>query len=84
MVGSIFIKQNTPSQLEVYGLAVHPSYEAEELEFKLLSHALQHIVTPETKEVLFFVDEGIDAEYKAALKTGFKQVDTYRSSKLDI
>lgn len=82
IVASIFIRQNTPKQLEIYGLTVEEGYETEDFELKLLNQAIHQTLTPEIVEVLFFIDEDNESELKACLKTGFKQIDTYHSYKI--
>lgn len=82
IVGSISIKQNGLKQLEVFGLTIEECYRTEDFELKLLNHAINKIITPEIEDVLFFIDEDNQVELNACFKTGFKQIDTYRSYKV--
>ncbi|MGL4338670.1 MAG: GNAT family N-acetyltransferase [Turicibacter sp.] len=82
IVGSIFIRLLGNQTAEIFGLAIEPNYKNTNLELELLSESLADIIQCGIEEVLFFVDEKALADYEASLKTGFKQIDTYRSYKL--
>ncbi len=82
--GSLFVRQNNPTQLEVYGLIVENDDCMKEAEFHLLNQALILVLTHESQEVLFFVDEDDLTVYQACLNIGFKQIDTYRSYQLKL
>lgn len=82
IIGSIFIKLINNKQAEIFGLAVDRKYEKTNLELELLSESLYDIFQAGIDEVIFFVEEEATDDYEAALQTGFKQIDTYRSYKL--
>lgn len=84
IVGSIFIKQNTDTQLEIYGISITKDCKIKGVEEKLLGVALTHTLTPIIKEVLFFIDEDNQVEEAITKKLGFKLIDTYRSYKLKL
>lgn len=84
IIGSIFIRQHNPWQLEVFGLILEEAYHSEDAELNLLSQALTQTLTDETQEVTFFVDEDNESHFKTCLKNGFKQFDTYRSYKITL
>lgn len=54
------------------------------LEQDLLSKSLYDIFKEGKERVLYFVEEDSDDELQAALKTGFKQIDSYRGYRLKL
>lgn len=84
IVGGIFIKVFKDTQAEIFGIAIDKEYEHQDLELKLLSESLYHIFTQGKQSILYFIEEDAVDELKAALKTGFKQVDNYNCYKLKL
>lgn len=85
IIGDIIIRQNLgDTEKEIYGISIDADYKNIGLELSLLTFSLQHTLTPDIEKVLFFVDETDTAQYEATLKTGFKQVDTYRCYKMKL
>lgn len=84
IIGSIFIQHSTNTELEIFGVSINPDYKMHGLEAKLLRTALHYTLTPEIKEVFYFIDEDNQVEEAITKKLGFKLIDTYRSYKLKI
>lgn len=83
IVGSIFIKA-TKNVVEVFGLSVDKEYKHKGLELKLLSESIADILSKWNEDILFFVEEDETDTFNATLKLEFKQIDTYRSYKLNL
>lgn len=83
IVGSIFIKA-TKNVVEVFGLSVDEEYKHKGLEIKLLSESISDILSKWNEDILFFVEEDETDTFNATLKLEFKQIDTYRSYKLNL
>lgn len=63
---------------------IHSEYKNCGLELDLLSKSLYDIFQEGKERVLNFIDEDADDELQAALKVGFKQIDSYRGYRLKL
>ncbi|MFA5522838.1 MAG: hypothetical protein WDA24_00625 [Tissierellales bacterium] len=84
IAGSILIRMVDDKLADIYCVTIDSNYNSCGLELDLLSRSLYDIFKEGKERVLHFVDEGADDELQAALKTGFKQIDSYRGYRLKL
>ena len=65
-------------------VTIDSKYNSCGLELDLFSESLYDIFKEGKERVLHFVDEDANEELHAALKVGFKQIDSYRGYRLKI
>lgn len=83
IVGSTFIKIKE-NVVEVFGVSIDKEYKHQGLELKLLSESISDILKQWNEDILYFIDDNEIDELNATLNIGFKQIDTYRSYKLNL
>lgn len=69
---------------DIVCVTIDGKYNSCGLEQDLLSKPLYDIFKEGKERVLHFVDEDADDEMQAAIKVGFKQIDSYRGYRLKL
>lgn len=84
IAGSILIRMVDDKLADICCVTIDSKYNSCGLELDLFSESLYDIFKEGKERVLHFVDEDANEELHAALKVGFKQIDSYRGYRLKI